>query len=560
MLDPIDATIIGQGLLAAAREMGEKLVRSAFSTIVREARDASTAILDVSGRIIAQAEMIPIQLGSMGATLQPCLDLYPLDGIGEDDFFVNNHPYHGGQHLQDVFLFTPVFAGGRLIGFCGSTAHHLDLGGGRPGLNTAATDYYQEGLAIPPMKLSYSRDWNGGLFTRLLSENVRVPDVTVGDFNAQFAANALGARRMRELAARYGTEALLASMDHLVSYSEARMRSAIRGLPNGVYHGEDYLDEHETGERLAVRVTVTVEDDEVGIDFAETSPQVPRNINSPMASTFSAVASCLKGVLLPSDVPFNHGTALPITIQAPLGTLVNPRPPAPVRARMETSYRTYCAIMKALAQAAPQLVIASGADSTLATCFIGRDANRFRLLLEVHGGGFGASPREDGADGIAASLSNVTNTPVEAIDMEFDHIRVVEYGLIDDSSGSGRFRGGLGLRRVYQVTTDNVEFSCYGDRFRQRPEGLLGGTPGRNARCTIERDGVAIVPDLSISTPLRRGDRVVIETAGGAGYGDPSSREPSRLEADAVAGFVRSAGHPSEAPGITSRIHSGYKT
>ena len=265
---------------------------------------------------------------------------------------------------------------------------------------------------------------------------------------------------------------------------------------------------------------------------------------------------CLKGVLLPSDVPFNHGTALPITIEAPLGTLVNPRPPAPVRARMETSYRTYCAIMKALAQAAPHLVIASGADSTLATCFIGREANRFRLLLEVHGGGFGASPREDGADGIAASLSNVTNTPVEAIDMEFDHIRVVEYGLIDDSCGSGRFRGGLGLRRVYEVTADNVEFSCYGDRFRQRPEGLLGGTPGQNARCTIERDGVASVPDLSASTPLRRGDRVVIETAGGAGYGDPSSREPSRLEADAVAGFVRSAGHPGGAPSTTGRIRS----
>lgn len=541
-IDPVDATIIGQGLLAAAREMGDKLVRSAFSTIVREARDASTAILDMSGRIIAQAEMIPIQLGSMGATLQPCLDLYPPGEIGEDDFFVTNHPYHGGQHLQDIFLFTPVFAGGRLIGFCGSTAHHLDIGGGRPGLNTAATDYYQEGLAIPPMKLSYARDWNGGNFMRLLSANVRVPDVTVGDFNAQFAANALGARRLRDLAARYGTEALLASMDRLVAYSEARMRSAIRSLPNGVYFGEDYFDEHGEGEHLAVRVKLTVGDEDVGLDLSGTSPQVARNINSPVASTFSAAASCLKGVLLPSDVPFNHGTALPITIIAPEGTLVNPRPPAPVRARMETSYRTYCAIMKALAHAAPHLVIASGADSTLATCFTGREAGRFRLLLEVHGGGFGASPSEDGADGIAASLSNVTNTPVEAVDMEFGHIRVVEYGLIDGSGGDGRFRGGLGLRRVYEVTADHVEFSCYGDRFRQRPEGLFGGAPGRNARCTVVRDGTASVPDLSVPAALRRGDRVVIETAGGAGYGDPCARDPARIEADAAAGFVRSKG------------------
>jgi len=538
--DPIELAIAGEGLLAAAREMGEKLVRSAFSTIVREARDASTAILDVRGRIIAQAEMIPIQLGSMGETLRPCLDLYPLEQVREGDFFVNNHPYLGGQHLQDVFLFTPIFVNAGLIGFCGSTAHHLDIGGGQPGLNTAATDYYQEGLALPPMKFNYAADWNGGAFQRLVAQNVRVPDLTIGDFNAQFAANALGVKRVRELTERYGVEVVAAAMDYLIDYSEARMRAAIAALPDGRFTAEDYLDPEKDGERLAVRVSILVANDSLEIDFAGTSQQVARNINSPLSSTYAAATSCLKGVLLSSDVPSNEGTSLPIKIKAPLGTLVNPRAPAAVRARMETCYRTYCAVMKALAQAIPDAVIASGADSTLATCFTLREANGYRVLLEVHGGGFGASSKCDGADGIAASLSNVTNTPIEAIDMECRHVRIAEYGLIGSSGGRGTHRGGLGLRRVYEVLAERVEFSCYGDRFIQQPEGLFGGEPGRNARCLIERHGSTVEGDLSSAIKLTRGDKVIIETAGGGGVGLPSNRDPARTSRDHVAGFVAS--------------------
>ena len=203
-LDPVDYAVISQALLAAAREMGTKLVRSAYSNIVREARDASAAILDPHGNIVAQSEMVPMQLGSMNTTLRACLALYPAATLTEDDFLVNNHPYHGGQHLQDVFIFRPVFVDGELIAFAGSTAHHLDLGGGSAGLNAMASDVYQEGLLLPPLKFSLSRDWNGGNFERLLAANIRVPDQTLGDFNAQFAAKAIGIERVRGLCAKYG--------------------------------------------------------------------------------------------------------------------------------------------------------------------------------------------------------------------------------------------------------------------------------------------------------------------------------------------------------------------
>ena len=211
-LDPVDYAVISQALLAAAREMGTKLVRSAYSNIVREARDASCAILDAEGNIVAQSEMVPMQLGSMNTTLKACLALFPADSLGDDDFLVNNHPFHGGQHLQDVFLFRPVFVDGELVAFVGSTAHHLDLGGGSAGLNALATDVYQEGLLLPPMKFSLSRDWNGGTFERLLAANIRGPDQTLGGFNAQFAAKAIGLERLRQLCAKYGTATVRATM------------------------------------------------------------------------------------------------------------------------------------------------------------------------------------------------------------------------------------------------------------------------------------------------------------------------------------------------------------
>ncbi|MBL8380376.1 MAG: hydantoinase B/oxoprolinase family protein [Burkholderiales bacterium] len=540
-LDPVDYAVISQALLAAAREMGTKLVRSAYSNIVREARDASCAILDAAGNIVAQSEMVPMQLGSMNTTLRACLARYPADTLGEDDFLVNNHPFMGGQHLQDVFLFRPIFINGELLGFAGSTAHHLDLGGGSAGLNALASDVYQEGLLLPPLKFSVSRDWNGGTFERLLAANIRVPDQTLGDFNAQFAAKAIGVERVRALCAKYGLPTVKATMAELIAYAERTLRAAIRALPDGVYRGEDAGDDIEgKGAPLWVRAQVTVRGEEIEIDFAGTCDQVARNINSPLASTESAVMSCIKGVLIGGDTPFNEGSFRPVKLKVPYGSILNPRPPAPVRARMLPCYRAYDAVMKALAQALPrpERVIASGFDNALITCLARLSNGRYRVCLETYGGGFGASAQGDGADGIAGPLSNTTNSPIEALDMNFDYFRIVGYELVPGSFGHGRRRGGLGMRRTYEMLVDDVDFSLYGDRFEVAPEGLAGGSPGTLSHAELLRDGQVVEVDLKSGARLKKGDRIVVTTSGGAGFGDARERDRELVRADLAQGVI----------------------
>ena len=242
-IDPADQAVITNALISAAREMGAKLIRSAYSPVVREANDASAALLDRYGNVISQAELIPMQLGPISATFKPCAELFPTSELQPGDFYINNDPFQGGQHLQDVFLFSPIFYQGELLGFGATVAHHLDLGGGAPGLNMAASDVHQEGLIFPPSKYNMARDWNGGPLERLIRANIRVPDQTIGDFNAQFAANGIGAERVIQLAERFGPQVLQQAMTELLDYSERRMRAAIADAPDGGYHGEDALDD-----------------------------------------------------------------------------------------------------------------------------------------------------------------------------------------------------------------------------------------------------------------------------------------------------------------------------
>ncbi|MEX2648195.1 MAG: hydantoinase B/oxoprolinase family protein [Alphaproteobacteria bacterium] len=542
-LDPADTAVISQALTAAAREMGAKLVRSAYSTIVREARDASAALLDRRGNTIAQAELIPIQLGSIGQTLAPCLARFPAETLGPGDILVNNDPYDGGQHLQDVFIFTPVFVDDRLVAFSASVAHHLDLGGGNPGLNVSATDVYQEGIILPPSRFNLARDWNGGPFERFVAANVRVPSQTIGDFNAQIAANQVGVARVSELVRRYGAEIVERVMDAMLDYAERRVRAALAELPDGVYRGEDWLDDDGVhDEPIPVRVTLTKRGDTLDVDYAGTADQVARNVNAPFASTVSATLSCLKLVLTGPDVPFNEGAKRPITIRAPLGSLLNPRHPAPVRARMEPCYRAFGAVMRALAQAAPERVMAAGYDTTTAISLAHLDPRGYRVYIDIAGGGWGARLDGDGEDALAGPLGNCSNTPAEVIDAEYGYFRVVEYAMRPGSAGAGRHRGGVGLRRVFEVTADAVNFAIYADRFTLAPRGLFGGAGAVPARLWLERDG-AVTPIHSKATMmLQLGDRLVLETAGGGGYGDPALRLTRDLERDAAEGLGTAIG------------------
>lgn len=546
-LDPVEYAVISQGLLAAAREMGTKLIRSAYSTIVREARDASAAILDRHGNVVAQAELIPMQLGSISETFKACMEFYSISDLEEGEFLINNHPYHGGQHLQDIYVFSPIFYEGEIIALSASVAHHVDIGGGRPGLNMDATDFYQEGLILPPMKMNEKRDWNGGPFQRMVAANCRVPWQTVGDINAQLAGNAIGTHRVREIARRYGTAKLEASMSELIGYSERRLRAAISQAPDGVYLGEDAIDDDGLGtEPVPVRVKLEIKGDEVFIDFTGTAPQVRTNLNSPLSSTISAAYSAVKMALSSPDIPFNDGTKRPLSIIVPEGSVLNPTSPAPVRARIEICYAAFNAIMKALAGAVPEQVTAPGFDRGVVFCLSRLGDEGYRVYIEVFSGGFGAGPNNDGCSAVDGVLSNCSNTPVETLDMEFDYFRVNKYALRPGSGGAGHFIGGLGLIREYEILKDDVQFSIYADRFRRGADGLRGGGDAQPANVTVLRDGSSLEVKSKDSMTLMAGDILILNTGGGGGYGNRAERDPELRREDVADGMIQKEGSDME--------------
>jgi len=541
-ISAVDQAVITQALIAAAHEMGVKLIRSAHSTIVREAEDCSSAILDARGNVVAQSELIPLQLGSIAHTFGPCAAAYPPEQLVEGDFYITNDPYNGGQHLPDIFLFSPIFVDGKLLGFAATVAHHIDLGGGAPGLNPDATDVHQEGIIFPPTKWNLHSDWrDDGPLQRFVRANIRMPDHTIGDFEAQFAANQIGIERVRELCRRYGAERVDAAMDEMLNYAERRMRAALEAVPDGTYTGEDWLDDDGQGNgplRIAAQVTVSGSD--LSVSFDGTCDQVKTNMNSPFASTVGAALSVIKSALTSADLPFNSGCARAVTIDAPQGSILNPTYPAPVRARLLSSYRVFNAVMKALAQAAPERVIACGFDTTYACCLSHLGPKGYNIYLEIFGGGYGAGPNGDGCDAVDSPLSNCGNIPVESQDMSYPFFRVLDYSLIAGSGGDGTHRGGLGFQRVYEITADDVTFAAYGDRFTIAPEGLFGGAPGGKAAAWVERDGQRIDLASKVHMPLLKGDRLVVQTGGGAGYGDPSARTRAARDSDLLQGLVSS--------------------
>ena len=528
----VDQAVITRALLAGAHEMGAKLIRSAHSPIVREAQDCSAALLDRRGNVVAQSELIALQLGSITHTFRPCLELYDLDEIEPDDFFINNDPFHGGQHLPDIFIFSPVFFEDELVGFSATVVHHIDLGGGAPGLNPKAGDIHQEGLVFPPTKYSLTRDWNGGGLERFIASNVRMPEATIGDLNAQFAANAIGAERIRELCRKFGVDVVDAAMVEMLDYAERRIRSAIRAVPDGEYHGEAMIDDDGIGQApVRVKAKLMVEGDGIEVDFTGSDPQVKTNMNNPFASTEAAAIACLKSVLTDPDVPINDGSTRAIKVTAPLGSVLNPTPPAPVRARLLPSYRVFNAVMMALSEVVPERVIAPGYDTTTAACLSEFRDGKYNIYLEIFGGGYGGGAHSDGVDGIDCALSNCANIPMEAMELDYPFFRVENYALIPDSGGKGKHRGGLGFEKSYRILEDGVTFATYGDRFRIAPPGLFGGGPGRHAENLIERDGETIVVGSKAGLELKKGDLLVMRTGGGGGYGAASERD-ARLEAE----------------------------
>lgn len=536
-------SIISNGLHGIAQEMGEKLVRSAYSTIIREARDCSTSLLDRNGRILAQAQFCPIHMNSFGKVFEAFAKRYDLSTIGPGEGLITNDPYSGAQHLNDFVLFTPIIYNGEVVAFSASIGHHIDVGGGAAGPNAGASDVFSEGLRIPLSRFDIERDLGDGLLEQFIRLNVRAPDQVMGDVYAQLAANRTGQQRFAEMLEQFGEETVLSAGAGLQDYSERLAREGIRSIPDGVYEAEDFVDDNGfTDEPLRVAVRITISGDAVEIDFEGSSPQSKGIINSPLASTISAAYGAFAILLGGGQIPVNDGLYRPIRrIDVPHGSFLNPSQPVAVRARNTACHRIYNAIMRAMSDIAPDRVLAAGHDTTNAIGMGHMGPDRYRVYMEVVGGGWGASAGADGADVVDGFVGNCSNVPIESLEIDYPFMRIEEYALRRGSAGAGAHRGGMGARRIYQILDDDVTFNCYSDRFKFRPWGLHGGKPGANSRFFVERDGASIDLPSKGNIVLRRGDRLVIETAGGGGFGDPAQREGERLSRDAVEGALASA-------------------
>lgn len=549
--DTTRLVILAKALQSAADEMATNLVRSAFSAVVREARDCSTALLDAYGRVVAQADMIPLQTAALSEAFRCASEQLDLSGVGPSHAILLNDPYSGGQHLNDIILFTPIFHGERLLGWSGSTAHHLDIGGGAAGVNTSATELIQEGLIIPPLLLDVPRDWHGGMIERLIFANIRTPEIGRGDLDAQFAANHIGRERVLEMARRHGPETVEAAMEAVLDYSERRMRAAIADLPDGSWTGEAFLDGSAiNGGPTRVVATVTIRGDEAVMDFAGTSAQVRGMFNCPLASSMAGAATALRSILRDTTMPANDGCNRPLRMIFPEGSILNPRPGAPVRARATAACRALDAVHAALVQAVPDQVPGQGSNSTTGLYLTRpRKDGGMAMHLDVLGGGWGGAKGCDGVHATDHILSSCRLTPVESIEQLHSHLRVVSFGLIPDSWGAGEFNGGLGLYRRFLIEDDEVSLSLYSDHFVHPPRGQFGGQDGQLARLIVTRRGEAIVLDGMSTFALQRGDVVEIALPGGAGWGDPARRNQLSVADDVSEGLITSS--------FAERYHSG---
>ena len=538
--DQTKLAILANAIRAIANEMGAILVRSAFSTIVREARDCSTAILDARGNVVSQAEMIPIHNGGLSEAFRASVAQLDIAKIGPTSAILLNDPYAGGQHLNDFIIFQPVFADDVLIGWVGNTAHHLDVGGGGAGINIDATELLQEGIVIPPLLIDVEKDLFGGAIDRLIFANVRTPEIGRGDFYAQIAANRTGIERLQELAKRHGHDLVVRAMAETLDYTERRMRAAIATIPNGTWTGEAWIDADVRGDvPLKVVATVTVADGAMVLDFTGTAPEVRSMFNSSKSSSLAAAISAVRCLLADKDIPANDACNRLIEIRLPEGTIVNPMPGRPVRARIAVSYRVLDAIHEALGQAIPDRVPAQGFNSTTGLYLVQeRPSGGTRIYADVLGGGYGGAPQYDGAHALAGVLSSSRNTPIESIEQIHPHIRMLRYGLVPDSGGAGKWRGGLGFTRAIQVLEDNVILSYYSEHFRYPPRGKMGGADAACASLKVIRgDEVIDLPTTAVMT-LQKDDIVQLTVGGGAGWGDPAERPAELVERDLEQGLI----------------------
>jgi N-methylhydantoinase B len=525
-IDPVTLEILRNQLESIATEMGHVLIRGAYSPNIKERQDCSTALFDASGRMIAQAEHIPVHLGAMPDAVDIVLQRDPMPG----DVFIVNDPFAGGTHLPDITLVSTIAPDDEIIGFAVSRAHHADVGGSAPGsMPPGAQEIYEEGLRLPAIRLVDGGDPNEAVH-ELIRANVRTPDERAADLRAQRAANVRAEERIGELLNEHGST-LLDAFDAVIDYSRERVETELGQLPDGAFRAEDVLEgDGVTDEDIPIDVAVTLDGATIDVDFAGTADQVTGNLNAPLSVAKSAVYFVVRAVTDP-DIPPNHGCYEPVTVSAPDGSVLNPEPPAAVvGGNVETSQRVMDVTLAALSEAVPD-VVPAGSQGTMNNLIIGDRTGEF-TYYETIGGGFGARPDKDGMDGVQVGMTNTLNTPVEAMETEYP-LWVNQYALRPSSGGDGRYRGGLGLERTVTVETD-ATVSLLTERRRTAPAGINGGEDGATGQNLV--DGETVPAKASIDVDA--GTTVSIRTPGGGGHGDPDKRETVARERDERDGKV----------------------
>jgi N-methylhydantoinase B len=524
-IDPVTLEVIRSALTAAAEEMSLVVMRSARSPLLREAGDLSSSLTDGMGEMIAQGRDIPMHLGVMCFTVKEFLKRVSVRNLAPGDVWFLNLPEVGGNHLPDVKAIRPIFASGELFAFAVSLAHWADVGGAVPGSYfTSATDVWQEGLRISPTRL-FTADGPDREKLDLVLSNVRGAPEREGDIHAQMAATLVAERRLLELVTEHSLGVVRAAMAELQYRSELQMRDVIRKLPRGTFAGEDFLDDDGIRDQpLAVRVRVTFGDGEASFDFKDSDDAAEGPVNTTpfiVAAGVFYVMKCLAG----EEIAPNGGALRPLTVKTRLGSLLDPPPTRPVvGGNHETSQRVVDAIFRALEQVMPERLSAGGATTSGLLLFSMRRADgAWATLYETHGGGEGARSKRDGAPVVRVHMSNVMNTPAEVIEAEYP-IEVVRQALRRGSGGAGAHRGGAGLLREYRMLSGGISLTTMFERRVIPPYGLQGGASGAPFRVSlVTADGRREELKGKCNLHLANGDRIILESCGGGGYGRPKA-------------------------------------
>lgn len=537
-MNKFTSQIIRSSLFYASEEMGIALRNSAYSPNIKERMDHSAALFDEQGDLLAQAEHIPVHLGSLPWGMKNTIKFLEDNSLTmeENSMILVNNPYIAGTHLNDVTLIRPIFFNGDLIAFASNKAHHSDIGGKVPGsISSDAKSLYEEGLIIDPVYLVRNGNIDRDILS-LFSINSRNPYERKGDLKAQIAANLTGERRVKEIIEKYGKNEFLNATNESFEYAERITKSKIRTMIKGTFEADEFLESPE-GNDIRMHVAVTIKEDEILVNYDGTDRQVPYPLNAVFGVTISGVQFVLRSIF-GEDVPVNHGTFRSIKILCKEGTVLNPTFPAPVSGgNVETSQRNADLIFLAMSKAVPGKIPAAAGGSMNNIMMGGMYKNHTWAFYETIGVGLGGRMGQDGVDGVHSNMTNTMNTPIEDIERNLP-LLITRYEFRPNSGGAGKFRGGCGLIREYKVLEGNVTITVLSDREKHKPWGLFGGESGQSTKVSIFRNGKWRRIGTKATVELSVGEIFRIETAGGGGYGNPKERDKNLIRRDLQNGLI----------------------